>query len=123
LSDFIQTIKDCYQPGIHSGNSKTFGVTIFQLQFPFSWPPMGSAAILLDGASRIVATLKILETNYVVQVRHDYNERCQKCFDCIHLRLPSMHPDFQLFCHLWHNAKGGGRGVLVLCFPYVVDIF
>ncbi len=36
---------------IHSfirATPKPFGVTILQLQFPFSWPPMGSAATLLD---------------------------------------------------------------------------
>jgi hypothetical protein len=73
---------------------------------------MGSAATLLDGASCIVATLKFSETNYVTaQVHYDCNERCQNFFDCFHLRLPSMHPDFQLFCHLCHNAKGeGGEG-------------
>ncbi len=52
-------------------------------------------------------------------------KRCQIFFDFIHLRLPSMHPRyFNYFAtYATMQREGGGGAVLVLCFPYFVDVF
>ncbi len=43
---------------------------------------------VLDEASCIVATFKILEINFIAQWDYDYNERCLNFFECTDLCLP-----------------------------------
>ncbi len=61
---------------------------------------------VLDEASCIVATFKILEIDFITQGHYDYNERCLNFFDCTDLCSPPTQPVKQVLIQILPATSG-----------------